>query len=604
MLLEQINKEWNGSCYGISLAMLLNKNQSVDLEYLGVDDFYDIKPYTNVKARSFMNYLYLSQFSSAYNSTKLFGADTYKQGFLQRLLGLGKSKDSLKEFLEKFVTELQDNQTTNGLPVGFLYSQKGKNGVSGHCILATGISHKGSEYTVNLYDMNTVSPYQCGMPAAMTISDDYSSFRYNGLESRYVELAYLDTQKVLGTHFEDYDDFSTRIKSIESERTGASATMYLNPGVTIMDGGGKKISYDAEGMSGDMIIHDIATVYAETAKESADSQLSVLAEESDEYEISSKGDTNVTTCDSNQFMSLSGKNINLVTTDLEKTTVKGNSASYQLSVDSSIQDCDVLCISADSDEATYRYGADKLSVESETGISNIEVTALNGIEKEQQSIELNANQIEIYNDSEEGKITVLASNENGEVEKKTIGTETELPSASAVPEVTPSASATPGTSVTVPPVLHPTPSPAQTPSGGPSQQPSKGTVTLPQNTGAVSGTPSQISGGTTPGVTLPEGSTSGKIGIPGKVTGLKLKAKKKALLANWKKVSGASGYQIWCSTSKKFQKKSVKTKKKTKLTIEKLKTKKAYFVKVRAYAVNSGKKVYGAWSKTMKKTVK
>lgn len=300
--------------------------------------------------------------------------------------------------MEKLVTELQNNQNTNGLPVGFLYSYKDRNGVSGHCILATGISHKGSEYTVNLYDMNTVSPYQCGMPATMTISDDYSSFQYNGLEDKYVELAYLDTQKVLDAHFEDYDDFDMRIKSKEFEEGGTSATMYLNSGVTIMDGEGKKFSYDVEGMSGDMVIHDIATVYAEPAGESADSQLSVLAEESDEYEISSGGDTNVTICDSNQFMSLSGKNIDSVTTDLEKTTVKGNSASYQLSIDSSVQDCDVLCISADSDEATYRYGADKLSVESETGISNIEVFVLNGIEKEEQSVELTANQIEIYHD--------------------------------------------------------------------------------------------------------------------------------------------------------------------------------------------------------------
>ncbi len=90
---------------------------------------------------------------------------------------------------------------------------------------------------------------------------------------------------------------------------------------------------------------------------------------------------------------------------------------------------------------------------------------------------------------------------------------------------------------------------------------------------------------------------------PAKVTALKLKAKKKALQASWKKVSGASGYEIWCSTSKKFQKKSVKTTKKTKLTIGKRKAKKVYFVKVRAYTVKSGKKVYGAWSKTMKKKI-
>lgn len=98
--------------------------------------------------------------------------------------------------------------------------------------------------------------------------------------------------------------------------------------------------------------------------------------------------------------------------------------------------------------------------------------------------------------------------------------------------------------------------------------------------------------------------TSGSYKAPAKVTALKLKAKKKALQVSWKKVSGASGYQIWYSTSKKFKKKSAKTVKKPKLTIKKLKSGKTYFVKVRAYTLKNGKKVYGAWSKTMKKKVK
>ncbi|MCM1245456.1 MAG: DUF6273 domain-containing protein [Roseburia sp.] len=85
----------------------------------------------------------------------------------------------------------------------------------------------------------------------------------------------------------------------------------------------------------------------------------------------------------------------------------------------------------------------------------------------------------------------------------------------------------------------------------------------------------------------------------GQVTVLKLKAKKKAIQASWKKVSGANGYEVQVSTSKKFAKKSVKTTKKTQLTISKLKAKKKYFVRVRAYRVTDGKKIYGKWSKTL-----
>ncbi len=89
---------------------------------------------------------------------------------------------------------------------------------------------------------------------------------------------------------------------------------------------------------------------------------------------------------------------------------------------------------------------------------------------------------------------------------------------------------------------------------------------------------------------------------PKKVTlvSLKKKSSKKAVL-KWKKATDASGYQIYIKTGKKGKFKLVKTiSKKTKVsyTASKLKKKKTYFFKVRAYKSVSGKKVYGAYSKT------
>ena len=69
-----------------------------------------------------------------------------------------------------------------------------------------------------------------------------------------------------------------------------------------------------------------------------------------------------------------------------------------------------------------------------------------------------------------------------------------------------------------------------------------------------------------------------------------------------KKVSGVKGYQIKYSTSKKFTKKTtkmVKVKKTTK-TVTKLKKKKTYYAKVRAYKMVNGKTYYSKWS-TVKK---
>lgn len=102
------------------------------------------------------------------------------------------------------------------------------------------------------------------------------------------------------------------------------------------------------------------------------------------------------------------------------------------------------------------------------------------------------------------------------------------------------------------------------------------------------------------------------VGAKAKRPSIKKAAKgKKSVKLTWKKVTGVSGYQIQCSTSKKFTKKTTKkvivkgNKAKTfKKTIKKLKAKKKYFIRIRAYTTVqiNGKsiKVYTGWSKIKK----
>lgn len=66
----------------------------------------------------------------------------------------------------------------------------------------------------------------------------------------------------------------------------------------------------------------------------------------------------------------------------------------------------------------------------------------------------------------------------------------------------------------------------------------------------------------------------------------------------YKKVSGVKGYEISYSKEAKFKKQVIKkTTKQTSYTVKKLKKKKTYYVRIRAYSVDStGKKVYGKYS--------
>ncbi len=90
------------------------------------------------------------------------------------------------------------------------------------------------------------------------------------------------------------------------------------------------------------------------------------------------------------------------------------------------------------------------------------------------------------------------------------------------------------------------------------------------------------------------------IKAPAKVRGVTLRGKKKALKASWQYISGSSGYQVICSRSRKFSKKKKIYTKGTSVKIRRLKRKKTYYVKVRAYTVKNGKRVYGKWSKVKK----
>lgn len=89
------------------------------------------------------------------------------------------------------------------------------------------------------------------------------------------------------------------------------------------------------------------------------------------------------------------------------------------------------------------------------------------------------------------------------------------------------------------------------------------------------------------------------------VQSFKAKAAKKKLTLSWKKVSGAAGYQIQISTKSSFKgaKTDVVSKAKNSFTKQNLKSKKNYYVRIRAYKTyknNEGKtqNAYGKWAVT------
>ena len=113
------------------------------------------------------------------------------------------------------------------------------------------------------------------------------------------------------------------------------------------------------------------------------------------------------------------------------------------------------------------------------------------------------------------------------------------------------------------------------------------------------------------GITKENTTSSVNIKTPGKVKIKKIVAANKKLKVTWKRLKGVDGYQIQYSTNKKFKSPKTVTIKKAKTvtkTLKKLKKRKKYFVRVRAYAEGNlnGKVIvsYGKWSAVKKQTTK
>lgn len=87
--------------------------------------------------------------------------------------------------------------------------------------------------------------------------------------------------------------------------------------------------------------------------------------------------------------------------------------------------------------------------------------------------------------------------------------------------------------------------------------------------------------------------------VPAKPSVTLASGKSKQVKVSWKKISGASGYEIYYSTKKDGSYKKAKTitsGKTVTYTQKKLKSGKKYYYRVRAYRTVNGKKVYGSYS--------
>ncbi len=83
------------------------------------------------------------------------------------------------------------------------------------------------------------------------------------------------------------------------------------------------------------------------------------------------------------------------------------------------------------------------------------------------------------------------------------------------------------------------------------------------------------------------------------VKNVKVKVTKKKISVKYKKVNGANGYRIKYSFKSNFKKAKIVSTKQVNVVLKNLKKGKKYYIKVQAYKVIDGKKIYGNYSKVV-----
>ena len=159
-------------------------------------------------------------------------------------------------------------------------------------------------------------------------------------------------------------------------------------------------------------------------------------------------------------------------------------------------------------------------------------------------------------------------------------------------EVAPAATPTPT------PIVTPTAVPTKQPTATPTVKPTVGPTVIPTLKPTIAPT-------VTPSAT-PDNSDkiSGKKTLSKVILQVPKNKKGRKLVVRWNAVKDVKGYQLQYALNKKFKKKKSVQTKKTKYTIKKLKKKKTYYIRVRAYKMNGKKKVYGKWSTVKKVKIK
>ncbi len=547
------NEKWEGSCSGVAATMGLAYKGKLPIVNDSSNTYYNMpRPYDYKEFDDVIQYYHQAQNVEEYNKyyVKYINPNWIQKIFCTQQIG------SLSEFFSDFLKQL-DTKGLTQLSFGY-----GKD--KGHSVVAIDYEIKADgTYDVKIYDENQRLRY-----SHLYISADKKSFKYNSgkivNEKTYRYFKYYD--------FDNYSkvesSFENKTISSYSLNNTYSVTIPSNCDFKIIDENNKTLVYKDGEFSGDKEVYSLDFIdNSSLNSESEFSEIILKFEGSPIFTfVPLSENSTIDVRNDNNYIGFEGSGVNNVKVDvnnyLEITGGTGDFNGYMSKLDEN--DMAVYSVSGQQgNNIKMYYDNSNVALKSSEDITSLNVERLDLDGSKSLLKNLSADNLLIDNEDTIYSDEVIVSCQHKKIENgKCVKCGEEVSTGGNTGGSTGGGGAAPA----------PAPTTDETQKDDEKRPELKPDQTQNNSTSATK-----------------------KLSIK------KLISKKKEFTVYWNKITDVSGYQIQVATDKKFKKNkktfTIKKQNVSKKTVKKLKAKKKYFVRIRAYSVVNGKKVYGKWSK-------
>ncbi|MGN0539113.1 MAG: hypothetical protein ACI4KI_04585 [Candidatus Fimenecus sp.] len=338
-LYEYIAGGWDGSGYGISMAMALSFAGKIDISQYqdgqGISFYKMQQPSQNNKFRALINYYQVSQLFRDFSDYVYFDDD------------LGKSEKTavLKSLIETVKSD-------SPVIIGCRWKSNGK--AYGHTLVGCGYSgNQDGSYNITLVDPDTTNKH-----IYLSVSKDFTECSFNG--SSY------DNGKIVSLGYITADRAQTLLETDISQKAEKLADKCIfiieqNAVLTITNDSGQKLIHNENGFSGDM--NYTVENYILTGN-NHQSDMLISVDNSESFTVENEGTyLDITVSGSNGiFCGVDGMNIETVNIIPGEFTIKGKDMAYSVSALSSEEDVNLINLRGGESKALTVMSKDGVSV--------------------------------------------------------------------------------------------------------------------------------------------------------------------------------------------------------------------------------------------------